>query len=257
MKMRISGTPPVMAIYTDGDDAPFHNPETNASRLKFHSAQPYIGASGPYTGSVAGSDVRGGHALFAHGLSYAPLCIGQITYLGEVLPINSTIWLRDTTLLTTGDYSGIDISIVSTQSHVCIAVNGSLSLNPSWAIGFSYEIWTTNYGVTPSGVFRTAPAFSGVRITPTRTQAGEFDTDQRYIQRDDAAGTIRIALGPTVSVGIGRGNSSSGVYKDTVALEMRYAVGSYVHHIGAQRNAFGSYPAANDSFVASVTRATT
>lgn len=257
MKMRITGSPPVMAIYTNGDDTPFTSPETNAARIKMHSGKPYIGVNGHYTGSVTGANVKGGYQLFAHGLDYAPLCVGQVTYLGEILPINATLWLRDTTLLTTGDYAFIDASIVSTQTHVCIAVNGSLVLDPSWAIGFDYEIWTTNYGVNSDTTFRTAPYFNGVRMTPTRTQAGEFDTDENYIQRDDAAGSIRLALGPTVSAGIGIGNSSSGVYKDTVALEMRYAVGSYAQHIGARRNAFGSYPAANDSFVATITRATT
>lgn len=246
MKMRIAGSPPVMAIYEEGaDDAPFTSPMSNLSRVRLHSSVPYLGVVSMTTGSLVPSSgisttVTVGTGLFArsyrrtnlfaHGLSYAPLIVGTITTTAGTMPVMCPPY---------------GIEVVADGTYVYLSYLGGTDI----AGTVSYNIGCTNYGVDGSGAFVTQTSFNGARITPSRIQCGFFDTNNRYLQRD-TGGSIPIVIGESMSMGLGVSNS--GFDDDTVGMELIYNVNGVVVHTASHRVLRTGLPEVNASFAATV-----
>lgn len=246
MKMRISGSPAVMAIYTDGDDTPFTAPASNISRVKIHSSLPYVGAVSTTTGTYSHTDGNTTATLFAHGQSYTPLCLGYITFGGVNIPINCTIPLQVFSGIFPGGSRTMDLNVVADAANVVLDMGGDVSFAGLFP-GFTYTILVMNYGFNSDGSYRSAPYFDGVRITPTRVQAGEFDTDAKYLQVD-ATGAIPVLKGPSWAFGIGIGPGSD----DTIGLEQRFSVNGHVVHLDSTRTDRSPFPTMDETFTATI-----
>lgn len=238
MKLKIVGSPPALAIYTNGDDAPFTAPLSNLSRVRIHSDLDYIGVVQEYTGTfsfgigalTADPDLTGMFygTIATHGLGYAPLLIGYLVIGSQNVPIS---------MMDTNYQPGVTI-LADTTKIFLSAPNNAV------AHSYTYKFWTTNWGLDTGGALRVADSFAGVEITATRVRAGQYDTDASYIYAD-GAGDMPILTGRSASIGLGKEAST-----DTIALEIYKGIGSFAFSYGTSRTAFGGYPEANSSFTA-------
>ena len=237
-----------MAIYTNGDDAPFSAPLSNLGRLKFHSSIPYLGvvaftggavvpASSSYTVSL-GSGVWARPArrtdLFSHGLGYAPLIVGTITTASGTTPVMCPP----------------DCEVMSDTASVFIINRSNVDL----AGVVYFYIGVTNYGLAPSGAFNVPANFAGVRLTPSRLQAGGFDTNHRYLQRDPA-GAIPIVIGDSRTYGLGVSFVSGFNDRNTVGIESIYRVDGVTVRTASHRSLVSGLTPVNEGFDASLVRA--
>lgn len=154
------------AIYTvpsttSTDNDPLTDPDSHASRLRFHSQRDYvrIGESDTYAGTLSlparttpNSQVLVDHALFAHGKSTAPMLKGRITNLPDYdgtthnVPIGSMVPV----LINTG--SNRYANRPKLHRWVCLAVDNTY-------------VYLREYG------FVAATTYDWVRLSPTTVQS--------------------------------------------------------------------------------------
>lgn len=238
MKLKITGSPPRLAIYTNGDDSPFTSPLSNLSRVRIHSDLDYIGVVQEYSGTFSFSsgslttdtDLTGRFygTIATHGLGYSPLIIGYVVLGSQNVPLP---------MLDVNYSPGFEI--LADTSKIFLSTN-----NNTISYSYTYKVWATNWGIESGGSFKVADNYAGVEITPTRVRAAQYDTNANYIYAD-GAGTMPILTGRSASIGLGDETA-----QDTVALEIYKKIGSYSYSYGSTRTSFGGYPEADALFTA-------
>lgn len=203
-KLKADGATGKVAIYTVDDtainDAPFTAPLSNISRVEFHSDLDYLAVASVQTGTLSLPSVSPQypfttrHNLFAHGLAYQPLVLGELTNYGG----------RDVSLLgTTLIYSVVDVfsshpavegwfrsvQLGADATHVylheyCLGPSASRTL-PALTLNWRVLVTTRNMDAT-TGNDNAASHPSNLYISPSRVVfgRGKFDTDRRHIKKD-------------------------------------------------------------------------
>jgi hypothetical protein len=204
------------AIYTvpsatSTDDAPLTDPRGNISRVEFHSDLDYIAVAAVQTGTLslparaAGNAVTQRHNLFAHGLGYQPLVLGEITNLGCSLLGTTLIyspaddglngptrgWFRSVQL-------GADATNVYLHEYALVPPTGSPGL-PAQSLNWRVMVTTRNLDAT-TGNGNTVYHPANLYITGTRTVfgRGKFDSDRQHIQKSTFG--FPVCIGKSVQV---------------------------------------------------------
>lgn len=192
-----------LAIYDSGpsgtDHSPAVYPHLYASKVHFHSAFDYLGATDERTVSVTlpavnSSTVNTGEiALFSHGRGAVPMVMAQVSSDGSNwLTLNGTAYAN----LSLSGFSR-SINVVADSVHVSVfwAAAGNYSAT---TLHFRVQVLDRNFG---SSKPLTNEAFyaSQSRVAAAR---GVFDTNKRYLQAPSAgqAAQIRHYAGQTLNV---------------------------------------------------------
>lgn len=233
------------AVWTNGNDAPWTNPQGNANRVKIHSDLDNAGVILPIrTGTLPNVGSNSGSIdLFAHGQSYAPMILGAVVVNGFNVPINQGV------LVPIGSGGVKSITFGVNQTHVVLNIINFVVGVGITAPTITYEILVFDVGVNADGTFRRPERLPGIGFDGDVFRCGYISSDRRYLHKTEL-GTIALPNGRTISTGVGRTPGAS-----TVGIGFRQSINGHI----VQRNAtgFGPFAANSPTFNASTTKVAT
>ncbi len=228
-----------VAIYTVDEaapnDNPFTTPQSNVSRLHFHSGLPMpaivpIGGNHVNTGTTTLPAISSPNTynsatynLLAHGLGATPLCFGRFTSIGGGAGAAMAGSVPLTAPPATGH--GRWAHFGANTTHVIlrvVSITGTTLGNSLPALDLDWSVYVTDF------LLDATPPLSDpgvlLRMEPDRMTAneGQFDSLKRYLRLGSTGHTFPMVKGKTINVTYS-GNSGA----SNPGLECRYSVDGY------------------------------